>query len=485
MTIGSINAQDIPHQLLEEYANFKEMELDHRRFKHRDLELLVEKLPAMGFEVSEAGRSYQGRAIYLISMGRGSKTALLWSQMHGNEATATMAMFDIFNYLGKSDSELVKRLLDELTIYFIPMLNPDGAELFQRRTSQGIDMNRDALKLRCPESRILKSLRDSIEVDWGFNLHDQNIYYTVGNTAKPATISFLAPAYNKEKEVNKQREAAMKVIAAMNEALQLNIPGQVGIYDDTFEPRAFGDNIQKWGTSTILIESGGFPGDPEKQYIRQLNYLAILTGLYSIATGEYKEKSLQEYWDIPFNNSNLNDVLIRNVQIRGEEGQYGIDIAIRREEFDRNGLPPLYYKGTVEDMGDLSTQYGYQEISGERLSYAPGRIYPEIMKDQQAVIDLGITELLQQGYTYFRIEQEQEHTGQQQQQQEHTGQGGYRLLFDVINHEFELPQLPKVEQPATFLLLKNGRVKYAVINGFVHEVDSIAKDEMKPFLLDE
>ena len=44
----------------------------------------------------------------------------------------------------------------------------------------------------------------------------------------------------------------------------------MGRYSDEFEPRAFGDNIQKWGTNTILIESGGIFGDEEKQYLRKL-----------------------------------------------------------------------------------------------------------------------------------------------------------------------------------------------------------------------
>ena len=59
----------------------------------------------------------------------------------------------------------------------------------------------------------------------------------------------------------------MKIIVFMNDILQKYAPGQVGRYNDDFEPRAFGDNIQKWGTSTILIESGGYPNDIEKQEI--------------------------------------------------------------------------------------------------------------------------------------------------------------------------------------------------------------------------
>ena len=35
-------------------------------------------------------------------------------------------------------------MLDNLTIHVVPMLNPDGAERYQRRNVQDIDINRDA-----------------------------------------------------------------------------------------------------------------------------------------------------------------------------------------------------------------------------------------------------------------------------------------------------------------------------------------------------
>ena len=61
----------------------------------------------------------------MISVGQGDIDVLLWSQMHGDESTATAAIFDIFNYL-KTDQTLLKNL----KVHFIPMLNPDGAEVF-------------------------------------------------------------------------------------------------------------------------------------------------------------------------------------------------------------------------------------------------------------------------------------------------------------------------------------------------------------------
>ncbi len=62
-----------------------------------------------------------------------------------------------------------------------------------------------------PETIILKkSTHNELLPDWGFNLHDQNPYYTAGNTNNPATLSFLSPAYNLEKGINEKRKQSYR-----------------------------------------------------------------------------------------------------------------------------------------------------------------------------------------------------------------------------------------------------------------------------------
>ena len=147
-------------------------------------------------QVQIIGKSVLEKPIYKYELGTGKIKVLLWSQMHGDESTATMALFDIFNYLKTN-----KELLSKLNLHFIPMLNPDGAEKFTRRNALDVDINRDALRLQSPESRVLKGARDSLNAVFGFNLHDQSKYYNAERTEKAATISFLAPAYNYEKTI--------------------------------------------------------------------------------------------------------------------------------------------------------------------------------------------------------------------------------------------------------------------------------------------
>ena len=238
-------------------------------------------------------------------------------------------------------------------------MNPDGAERFQRRNALGIDINRDALRLQSPESRILKRIRDSLDADFGFNLHDQSRYYNAFRTEKPATISYLAPAYNYAKSVNKVRSDAMRVIVMMNRIIQKYAPGQVGSYNDAFEPRAFGDNLQKWGTSTILIESGGYQNDREKQEIRKLNYVSILSAIFSIADQSYKKAPLSEYEAIPRNDRKLFDVKLENMSYNLLGNTYTLDVGINHYEYDLPGNEDFYYRSGVVDQGDLSTYYGY------------------------------------------------------------------------------------------------------------------------------
>jgi hypothetical protein len=254
----------------------------------------------------------QGRELRTVTFGTGPVKVLLWSQMHGDEATATMALADIFAYLAASgDDPLRTRLSRELTVVFLPMLNPDGAELFQRQNAVGVDINRDARRLATLEGRTLKAVRDRLEPQFGFNLHDQGARTRVGRTGEQAAIALLAPAADEARSYGTVRSRARLLAAFLARDFAHEIPGRTAKYDDTFEPRAFGDLMQAWGTSTVLIESGALPGDPQKQRLRTLNAAAILGALDAIATGAYRREDIQNYESLPFNAGGAADILVR------------------------------------------------------------------------------------------------------------------------------------------------------------------------------
>jgi hypothetical protein len=275
------------------------------------------------FIFERVGASLEGRSINMITTGTGPFRVLLWSQMHGDEPTATAALFDVFDYLQRHRSDpVVQRIQSSLTLYVVPMLNPDGAERFQRRNAQGIDINRDALGLQTPEGQVLKAVRDRFNPRVGFNLHNQGWNTTVGDPPKPASISLLSVAYDKPRSENAGRKLTKKLCAVIRDALEPFASGQIGRYDDEFEVRAFGDNLTLWGTPVVLIETGPFPSiEPDPALVR-MNFVAIVSALDALATGNVDKADPKRYETLPMNESKGFYILVKGATILSGTDQH-------------------------------------------------------------------------------------------------------------------------------------------------------------------
>lgn len=444
------------------YERYREASISERRFKYDSVIGLVTNRKG-NFEVEPVGKSVAGKPVYKMTIGTGSTKVMLWSQMHGNESTATMALFDIFNFMeGKNDGfdNIRNTLLDNLTLRFIPMVNPDGMDEWTRRNALDIDLNRDALALASPEAVLLKNARDDFSPEFGFNLHDQQIYYTAGETRTPATISVLAPAFNFETEVNDVRKKAMQVIVGMNKLMQEVAPGHVGKYDDAFEPRAFGDNFQKWGTSTILIESGGYPNDPEKQQIRKLNFMIMLHALLEIAEQKYATHSLDDYYSIPDNATRLMDLVVRNVQMKYLDHEYQVDLGIRRRETDANGS--YFVTGAIDDLGDLSIFYGYEELDASGLEIVEGKVFEQQFAKVSDITPDKALELLKAGYLAIKVKEAQDREL-------------HNLPIWLLKTAKNYPKGLRTGNNPSFFLAENGKLKYAIVNGYLIDLQNPPK----------
>ncbi|MEO5823552.1 MAG: M14 family zinc carboxypeptidase [Vicinamibacteraceae bacterium] len=322
------------------------------------------------------GRSVEGRDLLHLTVGRGPMPVLLWSQMHGDEPSATPAIFDLLEWIRRErGSAAVQRLEARLTIHLVPMLNPDGAERFVRRNAQGIDINRDALHLQTPEGRALKALRDRVQPVLGFNLHNQNGQTSAGSPPKAATISLLAVAHDAARSDSPRRKVARQTAAIVREALEPLIPGQVGRYSDEFEVRAFGDNLGRWGTAVVLIESGPLAdADPDQALVR-LNFVALVTALDALASGRAAAHATTAYDTLPLNESNLLSIRVRNATIVAGTavppflGDVGINVSrsLAREPGPRR-LDPA---ARIADIGDLRVYGALEDIDGTGLTVAP------------------------------------------------------------------------------------------------------------------
>jgi murein tripeptide amidase MpaA len=110
-------------------------------YRHAELTRLLQDyadaLPGL-IELRSIGKSYEGRDIWLVvvtnrSMGDDSAKPGFWvdGNIHAAELTASTACLYWLHQLaiGYAVDDTITRLLDTRTVYIVPRLNPDGAEL--------------------------------------------------------------------------------------------------------------------------------------------------------------------------------------------------------------------------------------------------------------------------------------------------------------------------------------------------------------------
>ena len=290
------------------FNEFKEETLFGKWITFKDIKPLILKQNTL--QIEQLGASEKNVPIFKLKLGSGKKKILIWSQMHGNESTGTKALFDLLNVFKNASSNFIKTILDSCTIQIIPMLNPDGALAYTRVNANNIDLNRDAVALEAKESKLLRSVLDDFNPEFCFNLHDQRTIFGVEGANNPASISFLAPSEEETRAITTGRKQTMNVIIAMNQLLQQVIPNHIGRYTDEFYPTATGDNFQKLGHNTILIEAGHYPNDYNREEVRKFNFYALIQGIYHIAKATSFDV-YKPYFEIPNNQKNFFDVIHR------------------------------------------------------------------------------------------------------------------------------------------------------------------------------
>lgn len=354
-------------QLKSLYKSYKEITLFGRYIHTTSIQQLL-KSDSLKTLSNPIGKSVNEENIYGISLGSGSKRILMWSQMHGNESTTTKALFDLLNLFLSSEA-ISKSILESCTLFIIPILNPDGAKAYTRFNSNDIDLNRDAQNLSQPESKVLRDLFDTFKPDYCFNLHGQRTIFSAGDTDKPATVSFLAPASDEDRTITETRKRAMEIISVMNANLQKQIPNQVGVYDDTFNINCVGDTFQGLNVPTVLFEAGHLKNDYDREGTREYIFQSLLIAIKYIADNDIMGKHHSEYLKIPQNKKLFYDIIIRNTS------KY--DIGIQYQEILTQDS--IAFVPKIEKISDLSTFYAHKEINarGHEVLAVDGSILNE------------------------------------------------------------------------------------------------------------
>lgn len=101
----------------------------------------------------EIGRSVEGRALTVRLLGQegGALRVLFVCGQHGDERGIRRGIRHFLRRHGES----IARAFPELHLAVLEDVNPDGFAARTRANAQGIDLNRDHLRLRAPETRAL------------------------------------------------------------------------------------------------------------------------------------------------------------------------------------------------------------------------------------------------------------------------------------------------------------------------------------------
>jgi hypothetical protein len=345
-------------------------------------------------EISMAGFSELGKEIPLLKIGNGENIILGWSQMHGNESTTTKAIFDFIKFIGQKEffQSEIKNFLQRNTFFIIPILNPDGAMLYTRENANSVDLNRDAQDLSQKESQVLRTVFNQVQPKLCLNLHDQRSIYGLRN-GKGAAVSFLAPSANVKRSLTPSRQLAMDYIVRLYCMLEKEIPGQVGRYDDTFNANCVGDTFQMAGVPTILFEAGHLRNDYMRENTRALIFYSFLELFEITNQHEPGASDYNDYFSIPENVVSYQDVILKQVKIKGQ--QLPVDIAIQFSEILKNGN--VNFNPVIEKIGHCDSLYGHFEIDvkgseiliNSQEEYEVGQIISEIVnKNDNSVINI-------------------------------------------------------------------------------------------------
>ena len=315
------------------------------------------------FNVSVAGFSEMGVEIPLVTLGKGAKKVLIWSQIHGNESTTTKALFDFFKYISVNNQQTAQ-LLSQYSFYVLPILNPDGAALYTRENANNIDLNRDAEDISQSESRVLRSIFDSLQPHLCLNMHDQRSIFGIDGP-KPATLSFLAPSADALKTITPAREIAMELIVKMKNYIQAYHHDQIGRFDDTFNQNCVGDSFTSSGSPTILFEAGHYPNDYSREQSRSFVFYALIA-LFDLDTASQNNSlDYKEYFTIPENQKIYKDVVLYNVRVDGEDNLQTISFQYKEKLLHQKIEFELYF----DSMGVSIEVFGHQhfDLQGGRI----------------------------------------------------------------------------------------------------------------------
>jgi hypothetical protein len=144
------------------------------------------------------------------SLDRRKPTILVLAAQHGNEQSGKEAALALIRDLAIGD---LAPALDRVNVLVMPQTNPYGNYMNRRPNEQGIDLNRDHVKLESPETRAIHAVFTAWMPEVTLDVHEKGYGYYQVNTGC-VTNANIAPAIRRFSERVIFRETEQEVTAA-------------------------------------------------------------------------------------------------------------------------------------------------------------------------------------------------------------------------------------------------------------------------------
>jgi hypothetical protein len=346
------------------------------------------------------GKSVEGRPIELLTLGSGSERILAWSQMHGDEPTHTTVLLNLLGFLAaEPEHPAAKAMLTGCTLGLVILLNPDGALRTSRFNAWGIDLNRDARRLVCPESRLLRDVVKSFAPQYGFNLHNQNHRTTVASQRTPASVALLVPPRDAENSDAPSVKRAAQVASTFLAHVSPHCDGRVSRYDADYMPTAFGEWVQTQGVATVLVEVGGAPKF-DFAWLDRLHLFGMVNTWAAIGAGQTTAVDPAPYYALRRSGgTRLFDLFIHGARLYADGPP--VDFGVNFPGFTAAGAARR--QAVMEELGDLVSIGGIEEIQANGAVVTPGltALAPELSPLNcndatilEPLIDAGVTSVI-------------------------------------------------------------------------------------------
>ncbi|MBK9290737.1 MAG: succinylglutamate desuccinylase/aspartoacylase family protein [Bacteroidetes bacterium] len=143
------------------------------------LERCAEKHPAIRLEINALNDTLLFPIVYFSDTTLNEDNhirIMLLAGQHGNEPAGMEGLLRLTGLLAEGKHD---HWLKHASVVMLPMCNPMGLALHQRRNAMGGDLNRDHLLLQQPETRIIQEVFDKFDPHFTADFHE---YYPYGHT---------------------------------------------------------------------------------------------------------------------------------------------------------------------------------------------------------------------------------------------------------------------------------------------------------------